>query len=280
MDFTIAIPDYLSINQLKQIQSYDHLSELDRMIKILSIVSDKTEDTIRELPPTNILEIYSDVITNLLDVRNQFFPIFELNGVKYGFKSLAKMSLGEYVDLEMLAKKPMDNIEDIMAILYRPITKNNFNSFRWALEHGISVAKGKVEDIFKFYDIEKYDTEKRFDNAESLKDMPAGFALGALSFFFASRSSLLKKHKDIFPEKPIETGDDEDSEGDNFSKHWGWFATLHFLSKSSILNFTGDKTITDLKVPFVFNFLSFERDRNLQEQKEIKRQQQKSYKVR
>ena len=195
MNFEITTPDYLSINQLRQIQSYDHLSELDRMIKILSIVSDKTEDEIRELPPTNILQIYSDVITNLLDVQNQFFPIFELNGVKYGFKSIAKMSLGEYVDLEMLAKKPMDNIEEIMAILYRPITNSKFNSLKWVIEHGLSVAKGQVEDIFKFYEIEKYDVDKRFDNAELLKDMPAGFALGALSFFLQVAALSLKNTK-------------------------------------------------------------------------------------
>jgi hypothetical protein len=54
MNFEITIPDYLSIYQLKQIQSYEHLSELDRMIKILSIISDKTEDQIRELPSNNI----------------------------------------------------------------------------------------------------------------------------------------------------------------------------------------------------------------------------------
>jgi hypothetical protein len=195
MDFTITTPDYLSINQLKQIQSYEHLSELDRMIKILSIVSDKTEDQIRELSSNNIVEIYTDIITNLLNIKNQFFPIFEFNGVKYGFKSIAKMSLGEYVDLEMLAKKPMDNIEDIMAILYRPITKEKFNSFKWALEHGISVAKGQVEDIFKFYDVEKYNIEKRFNNAEVLKDMPAGFALGALGFFLQVATLSLKNTK-------------------------------------------------------------------------------------
>jgi hypothetical protein len=54
MNFEITIPDYLSIYQLKQIQSYEHLSELDRMIKILSIISDKTEDQIRELPALTI----------------------------------------------------------------------------------------------------------------------------------------------------------------------------------------------------------------------------------
>jgi len=192
MNFEITIPDYLSIYQFKQIQSYEHLSELDRMIKILSIVSDKTEEQIRELPSSNILQIYSDVITNLLDVKNQFFPIFELNGVKYGFKSIAKMSLGEYVDLEMLTKKPMENIEDIIAILYRPVTKEKFNSFKWAFEHGLSVAKGQVEDIFNYYEIEKYDIEKRYDNAEALKHIPAGFALGALSFFLQVATLSLK----------------------------------------------------------------------------------------
>jgi hypothetical protein len=199
MNFKIATSDYLSINHLKQMQQYDHLSEVDRMIKILSIISDKTEDEIRELPTNGVLEIYTDITDKLLNFKNLFFPIFELNGVKYGFKSIAKMSLGEYVDLEMLAKKPMDNIEDIMAILYRPITKNNFNSLRWALEHGINVAKGQVEDIFKFYDIEKYDTEKRFDNAELLKDMPAGFALGALSFFLQVAALSLKNTKTSSP---------------------------------------------------------------------------------
>ena len=202
MNFEITTPDYLSINQLKQIQLYDHLSEVDRMIKILSIISDKTEDEIRELPATNILKIYSDVITNLLDITNQFFPIFELNGVKYGFKSIAKMSLGEYVDLEMLAKKPMENIEDIMAILYRPIVKEKFNSFKWAIEHGLSVAKGQVEDIFKYYEIEKYDLEKRFNNAEALKHIPAGFALGALSFFLQV-ATLSLKNTQTSSQKPL-----------------------------------------------------------------------------
>ena len=192
MDFEITIPDYLSINQFKQIESYEHLSELDRMVKILSIVSNKTEDKLRELPSNSLIEIYSSIITKLTDVKSLFFPIFELNGVKYGFKSIAKMTLGEYIDLEMLAKKPLENIEEIMAILYRPITKEKFNSFRWALEHGVSVAKGQVEDIFKYYEIEKYDVEKRFDNAEVLKDMPASFAIASISFFLQVASLSLK----------------------------------------------------------------------------------------
>ena len=63
MEFKISIPDYLSIEKYKQIQSYEHLSELDRMVRILSIVSNKTEDELREVPPSNLVQIYSDLIT-------------------------------------------------------------------------------------------------------------------------------------------------------------------------------------------------------------------------
>jgi hypothetical protein len=108
--------------------------------------------------------------------------------------------------------------------------------------------------------------------------MPAGFAIGALSFFLqvaslslkstqtSSQKNLSKKQMmKIAKETPLfDTGDG--------------LRLLHYFSKSSILNFTGDKTITDLKVPFVFNYLSFERDKNVQEQKALKAQQQ-SYKI-
>ena len=192
MTFEISIPDYLSIHQLKQIQSYEHFSDLDRMIKILSIVSDKTEDQIRGLSSSDITKIYSEIIETLSNVKPLFYPIFEFNGVKYGFKSLPKMTLGEYVDLEMLAKKPMDNIENIMAILYRPITKDDFKSVKWAIDHGLNVGKGEMANIFKYYEIEKYNADKREINAEVLKDIPAAFALGALSFFLQVAALSLK----------------------------------------------------------------------------------------
>ena len=58
MEFKITIPDYLSIGKYQEIQQYEHLSEVDGMIKILSIVSDKTENDIRELPPNVMVQIY------------------------------------------------------------------------------------------------------------------------------------------------------------------------------------------------------------------------------
>jgi hypothetical protein len=77
----------------------------------------------------------------------------------------------------------------------------------------------------------------------------------------------------------MEEGTERDFEQNTFSEHWGWFSTLYHLSKSSILTITGDKNITDLNLIFVFNYLAFEHDKNLEEQKAIKAQQQ-TYKIR
>ena len=192
MEITLNIPDYLSVKQWKQFNSLEHLSESEKMVHMISVLSDRTKEEVMEWTPSALKQVYSKVLEAFTDLQPQFYPVFELDGVLYGFTPISKLTLGEYVDLERLASKSHDNLEQIMAILYRPITKEKFNSFKWALEHGINVAKGQVEDIFKYYDIEKYDTEKRFDNAEALKEMPAGFAIGALSFFLQVASLSLK----------------------------------------------------------------------------------------
>ena len=40
------------------------------------------------------------------------------------------------------------------------------------------------------------------------------------------------------------------------AQHYGWLFTLKELSETSILSVTGDKSLTDLNVIFVFNFMS------------------------
>jgi len=80
------------------------------------------------------------------------------------------------------------------------------------------------------------------------------------------------------PQSQEGDGEDQDSEQSRFSSHWGWFATIHHLSKTSILSITGDKAITDLNFIFVLNYLAFEQDQNSMAQREQNRQLQ-SYKI-
>jgi hypothetical protein len=93
------------------------------------------------------------------------------------------MSVGEYADLERRLEDPIGNLEEIMAILYRKITKENFHDFPWKVKSYIRHLQGKPEQLFKLYDVEEYDSELRDLRAEIFKELPIEYALGSLRFF-------------------------------------------------------------------------------------------------
>ena len=139
--------------------------------------------------PTELTSTYKTLLTSFDDLEPHFYPIFELDGVLYGFKSLTSMTTGEYIDLERLAKNPVDNLEQIMAILYRPITKNRFNGIKWAFKSTYKIALGEAENLFKYYEVEEYNNKKRGEQAEQMSKLPASISLGALSFFLVLGAS-------------------------------------------------------------------------------------------
>jgi len=191
MEITLNIPDYLSVKQWKQFNSLEHLSESEKMVHMISVLSDRTKEEVMEWTPSALKQVYSKVLEAFTDLQPQFYPVFELDGVLYGFTPISKLTLGEYVDLERLASKSHDNLEQIMAILYRPITKHKFSGLKWAFKSSYKVAIGEAENLFKYYEVEKYDSSKRGEQAELLSAIPASIALGALSFFLVLASTYL-----------------------------------------------------------------------------------------
>jgi hypothetical protein len=183
MKVQLQIPEYLSIADWKYFNSLDHLSDSEKMVSLISKMGGKDIQEIMEWTPTALTEVYKTLLTSFEDLTPQFYPIIELDGVLYGFKSLTSMTTGEYIDLERLAKNPNENLEEIMAILYRPIVKNKFSGIKWAFKSTHKVALGEAENLFKYYEVEKYDNSKREAQAKVLSNIPASIGLGALSFF-------------------------------------------------------------------------------------------------
>ncbi len=183
MKIQIQIPEYLSITDWKYFNSLEHLNDSEKMVSLISKMGNKDIDEVKEWTPIALQEVYKTLLASFEDLTPQFFPIIELDGVKYGFKSLTSMTTGEYIDLERLAKNPTENLEEIMAILYRPIVKNKFSGIKWAFKSTYKVALGEAENLFKYYEVEKYDNSKRGEQAKILSNVPASIGLGALSFF-------------------------------------------------------------------------------------------------
>ena len=191
MELKLTIPDYLSIEAYKKVTSLEHLSDLEKMMAVLGVLSNLSEDKMRELQIQELSKVFTEVTDSLIDVNPEFYPLFEIEGQLYGYNPITKMTLGEFVDVTNLTKDPIKNLEQIMALLYRPVLKHRFNGIKWAFKNSFKTGLGEVEDLTKYYTLEAYSTELRNKNAEIMNKLPVSFALGALSFFLQVGNSLL-----------------------------------------------------------------------------------------
>jgi hypothetical protein len=191
MELKFNLPDYLSIKDWKYFQSLEMENDNEKMINFISYATDIPEDTIMDLRPMDLTQVYATLVDKLGQVEPSFYPVIEINGQLYGYSSLSKMTFGEYIDLQKLTKNPTMNIEEIMALLYRPIKKHSFKGITWAVKSQYKIGTGNVENLFQYYELEKYDSDKRTEQADIMRQLPVAFALGALSFFLVLTNTLL-----------------------------------------------------------------------------------------
>jgi hypothetical protein len=179
----IKLPEYISISEYKQIVSQEHLSDLDKIITQLSILSGISLDTIRGWQGNDLSKVIDQMTELINSTKPEFYPLIEFEGKTYGFSALSKMTLGEFVDLENLLKSPNENLSQIMALLYRETTENKFDTFKWKLKSRVKLAIGKTENLFKYYKIKPYNSDERELNADTFDKFPVQYILGALFFF-------------------------------------------------------------------------------------------------
>ena len=184
-NYKIDIPEYLSIDRYQRLQNLEHLTELEKLIETVYVFTGIKKDEIKTWAIADLGKVTNDFSTKV-DVTSQFYPIWQHNEVNYGYADISTMTLAEFIDLETLCKKPTENLHEIMAVLYRPITTHRFNKLSWKIKHNVKLFQEKLGNVFKYYELKKYDSKTRYVDAEVMKDLPAGFALGALSFFLGT----------------------------------------------------------------------------------------------
>lgn len=180
-EIKITIPEELTISQYEQLGQYEHLSEIQKIIRIISVISGYEEEEIEKWDLQSLNSIYTDLLQAINNIEPRFIPVFEFKGVKYGIQPFSKMSGGEYISIENKLKD--GKILDVISILYRPITKNKLGSLKWELKSTIKYLQGKAENLFKYYNIEEYDTETVEWRKDIFQELPVSIALGAYTFF-------------------------------------------------------------------------------------------------
>ena len=182
-EYKIEIPDYLTIQQYLSIVGYKSESKIETIIHQVHSLSGIEKKELRGWSPNDLLSV-SKKYTHLVDFKSTFFPLIEFKGELYGYSSIRKAKLGEYIDIEQYAKEPNENLAKLAAILYRPVRKSRFKDYKFVIQQGVKMVRNKVDgNVFDWYEIEDYDIEDRLNREIDMKDFPVHIILGALAFF-------------------------------------------------------------------------------------------------
>jgi len=196
----IQIPEYITIkhyNQFKYLEDIE--SPTDKVLYKISTLIGVPMEELETWPITAIKQVHTEVEQVLEKLEPEFYPIIEWQGKEYGYRAIQKMSMAEYVDLSELCKNPTQNLTNILAILYRPITKNKTKSSKYIYKSTLKALQYEVENVFDYYDVEPYDAATRKQVADEYLEFPAEVGLGALNFFMLVELNSSKNTASYFP---------------------------------------------------------------------------------
>lgn len=184
----IELPNYLTIEQYTKIGEMDGMSEIEKIVNVLSAVTDYSIEDVKKWNLNDVRGLYEVIATELFNDDFVLLPVFEFQNILWGLQPLSKMTLGEYIDLETALKK--NQTEKVMSIMYRPITKNRLDSLEFKVKFNLKYAVGKVENLFDYYEIEEYNWKDCLGREPILKKLPMSVALGAYNFFLTTGMQL------------------------------------------------------------------------------------------
>lgn len=113
----------VTIGQYQEISLLNSDDPSDKMIEVISILTDEDPIDIRKMEITSLTRIMQHLVwTNNLPDDANYKPIIMIDGIEYGFISrLTDLTVGDWIDLEHYLMDPNTNMHNIFATLYRPL---------------------------------------------------------------------------------------------------------------------------------------------------------------
>ena len=191
MKVKVSIPEYFQVKHYKALTTLASLDEVEQMVHTIVSIADVPREEVMKWDIGSVVEVYGIINNIIANTAQSFHPIIEWNGQLWGFRNMSKMTLGEYIDIDNLAKDTEKNLTALLAILYRPITNNKIKDGQFIFKSTIKALKYDVENVFDYYTVEDYDLEVRKQRTPDFENFPLDIAMGALGFFLDINAMLL-----------------------------------------------------------------------------------------
>ena len=206
---------------------------------IVTALTDCPKDILMKLKYSVWLQIWEEAQLELMalaDTKTENVkPVIELNGVKYALVDINDLTLGEFIDLDLLLQSPNaeTKLNHIAAIVYRPLIKSTKTSNK----------------------VEPYDAEVAQERAELFMDLPIDCIKSANSFFLQSANLSIKSTADYLinhPQMTMLPQEDQDKLQNLVQQELGGIQSTHFLEKilydlQKQPSFQSDRRLTGLR---------------------------------
>ena len=185
---------------------------------IVTTLTDCPRDILMKLKYSVWLQIWEEAQLELMalaDTKTENVkPVIELNGVKYALVDVSDLTLGEFIDLDLLLQSANaeTKLNQLAAIVYRPLIKSTKNSNK----------------------VEPYDAEIAQERAELFMDLPIDCIKSAISFFLQSANSSIKSTADFLinhPQMTMLPQEDQDNLLNLVQQGLGGTQSIAFLEK-------------------------------------------------
>ena len=114
----------ITIGQYQEIMSIQTDNEITKFVETVSICFDIDPAEIRILSLSDFRDLQNKMLFLKEDPESEVITIIEVDGIEYGLiPDMSVITAGEFIDAEQFKLNAMDNLHNIVALLYRPITK-------------------------------------------------------------------------------------------------------------------------------------------------------------
>jgi hypothetical protein len=234
----------IDVLQFKEIRELYTIPEVfNREIEILAILADVSSEELEDLD----IEEVTAMISQIKFVNSEPSKQYKHQLDDYHFKSLDKLTVGEYIDLEHYFSKDYNqNIGHIASILYRQKSAN-----QWGVT------------VFEPYD---FSPRQRY---ELFEDYCINDIYGIIPEFIAFRENFMDTYGNLFHDDNGEEDEDERPTNSQESKDlqlkkseikWGWERLIYSLCNEDLTKF---EDVTNLPLIMTFNMLAMKKELNI-----------------
>jgi hypothetical protein len=114
----------ITIGQYQEIMSIQTDNEITKFVESMAICLDIDPEEIRTLSFTDYKDVKTKMSFLSKEPESTVVDRFEVDGVEYGLMpDMRLISAGEFIDAEQFKSNSMDNLHNLVALIYRPIIK-------------------------------------------------------------------------------------------------------------------------------------------------------------